>query len=457
MTDQTPGKIACVPSNEFMGRSLSASLSRIADYRPPRCGFGRCFSSCASVSANQSILRVCRLPTTMRRVLFLLGLQLLHQLRSVTAQQAQSLPSKSVTEYSLPAAAETHEIIAVNDNLLLISQQTDGSLVKVVLDDNGRPTGSSKWQLTTPFSGLHGLVLGSNTTVWATAQFDNVVLQVNPGENDINSAPTIVSTIPIPSPASGPHGILVNNGNLWVTCKDSSHVVRISIADTSDTNVYAVSGRPIFVAVHPTSNDVYASLDLSSKIWHLKSGGAAEEIDVPPSAGTTPVGLLAGPDGNAWVALLGNSTTGTGTFGRINSDASIDWFTLTSNVGQNAGLIHIAFDTSSSRFWLLGSSTVNPSGPNAVFTVTIDPSTQGSATGPRIAIQNTITLPTQWSWTHRIISHGGSLYVTELTTSTLAHISGAVVNGWPVSETWDQYADYGLGLKAAVITYNNTI
>ena len=319
----------------------------------------------------------------MRGVLFLIGLQLLHQPWHVTAQQTQSLPPKSVTEYSLPAARETHEIIAVNDNLLLISQQTDGSLVKVVLDDNRQPTESSKWQLTTPFSGLHGLALGnssSNVTVWATAQFDNVVLQVNPGDNDINSAPTVVSTILIPSPASGPHGILVNNGNLWVTCKDSSHIVRISIADSSDTNVYAVSRRPIFVAVHPTSNDVYASLDLSSKIWHLESGGTAEEIDVPPSVGNTPFGLLAGPDGNAWVALLGNSTTGTGTFGRINSDASLDWFTLTSNVGQNAGLIHIAFDTNSSRFWLLGSSTADASGPNAVFTVTIDTSTQGSST-----------------------------------------------------------------------------
>ena len=47
--------------------------------------------------------------------------------------------------------------------------------------------------------------------------------------------------------------------------------------------------------------------------------------------------------------------------------------------------------------------------------------------------------------------------MTEFTTSTLAHISGGVVDGWPVSETWDQYADYGLGLKATVITYNNTI
>jgi len=371
-----------------------------------------------------------------------------------TSKQAQSLPSKSVTEYSLPAARETHEIIAVNDNLLLISQQSDSSLVKVVLDNNGLPSGSSKWQLTTPFSGLHGLALGdSNSIVWATAQFDNVVLRIDPGESNINSAPTVVLTIPIPSSALGPHSILVNDGNLWVACKDSSHVVRISIANTSNTSVYSVSRRPIFVAVHSTSKDVYASLDMSSKIWQLSKDGGTKEIDIPPSVGNTPVGLLAGPDGNVWVTLLGNSTTGTGTFGRINSDASITWFSLTSNIGLNAGLIHIAFDTNPSRFWLLGSSTANASAPNAVFTVTV------AAKSTRIAVQNTIMLPTQWSSTYRVISRRGSLYVTELTTSTLARISGAVVQGWPVwpvSETWDQYADFGLGLKAKDITYNNT-
>ena len=61
----------------------------------------------------------------------------------VSAATVGSSPVKSVVEYPLPAAAETHEIIAVSDNLLLISQQTDGSLVKVSLDSNGKPTGSA--------------------------------------------------------------------------------------------------------------------------------------------------------------------------------------------------------------------------------------------------------------------------------------------------------------------------
>jgi virginiamycin B lyase len=382
----------------------------------------------------------------------------------VSADAVDSLPAKTVVEYPLPAAGQTHEILAVSDKLLLISQQTDGSLVKVALDNNGQPTGSRKYTATNPWSGLHGLALhsgsGSNSstsTVWATVQFDNAILQIDPNGDDINSQPRIIKTIPIPSPAFGPHGVLENNGNLWIACKDSSHVVRMSINNPADYQVWAVSGRPIFVAVHPTSGDVFAGLDLSSKIWHYKNDGAdGEEIAVPPEKGTTPVGLVAGPDGNAWVVLLGNATTGTGTFGRINKDASIDWFTMSSAIGSTAPLIHLAFGQDPSQFWLLGSSTLCASCVNAVFTVKIDDISTGGTAKPRIAIQNTIMLPTQRSWTHRMILHGGSLYITELTTSTLAHVSGAAVNGLNVSETWDQYSDYGLGLKAQAIDYNNS-
>ncbi|KAI8626778.1 hypothetical protein F5Y19DRAFT_445543 [Xylariaceae sp. FL1651] len=378
---------------------------------------------------------------------------------------ANSLPVKVVVEYPLPPAAQTHEVLAVSDRLLCISQQTDGSLVKVGLNTNGQPTGARKWTPTSQWSGLHGLALhrgsGANcyvTTIWATVQFDNAILQIDPNGDNINSEPQVVKTIPIPSPAFGPHGILENEGNLWISCKDSSHVVRINIDNPNDHQVWAVSRRPIFVAVHPTSKDVFASLDMSSKIWHYKNDrGNGEEIAVPLEKGRTPVGLIAGADGNVWVVLLGNETTGTGTFGRINKNASIDWFTMSSAIGSTAPLIHLAFDQDPTRFWLLGSSIASPSSVNAVFTVEIDNISTGGTANPRIAIQNTIALPTQRSSNHRVISHRGSLYITELTTSTLAHVSGDAVNGLSVSETSDEYSDYGLGLKEQVIVYNNDI
>jgi len=376
-----------------------------------------------------------------------------------------SLPAKSVVEYPLPASGQTHEILAVSENLLLITQQTDGSFVKVALDNNGQPTGSRKYTATNPWSGLHGLALHSGsggntsaTTVWATVQFDNAVLQIDPNGNDINAQPRVVKIIPIPAPAFGPHGVLEHNGDLWIACKDSSHVVRFNINNPDDHQVWAVSGRPIFVAIHPTSGDVFAGLDTSSKIWHYKNdGGAGEEVAIPPEKGTTPVGTVAGPDGNVWVALLGNSTAGTGTFGRINKDASIDWFTLSTPIGSTAPLIHMAFGQDPSKFWLLGSSTVCATCINAVFTVKIEDHSSGSTAKPRIAVQNTIMLPTQRRWTHRMAFHKESLYITELTTSTLVRVNGAAVNGLDGSENWDQYAAYGLGIRELGIDYNNTI
>lgn len=407
------------------------------------------------------------------RIFFALQLQalLLNRWQANAYSKMGTSPVKSVVEYPLPAAAQTHEIVAPSDKLLLITQQTDGSLVKVGLDSNGQPTGSRKWTVTNQWSGLHGLALDSSSgttnlstsMVWATVQFDNAILQIDPNGDDIDAQPTVVKTIPIPAPAFGPHGILENNGNLWIACKDSSHVVRISINNSTDHQVWAVSARPIFVAVHPTSGEVFSSLDLSSKIWHYKNdGGNGQEIPVPANIGKTPVGLVSGPDGNAWVALLGNATMGTGSFGRINKDASIDWFTLSSELGKSAGIIHMAFNQDDpSQLWLLGSSTECASCLNAVFTVKIDDisSSPGGSATPRIGVQNTIALPTQQSWTHRILFHLGSLYITELVTSMLAHVSGVAAKGLNISETWDQFADYGLGLKAQGIDYiyNGTV
>jgi streptogramin lyase len=347
---------------------------------------------------------------------------------SPLAQAVGSGPAKKVVEYPLPAAAQTHEIIAISDRLLLISQQSNGALLKVALGHHGEPTAVRQWTVTNVDSGLHGLVLqpssgGNNATsptVWATTQCDNQILQIDPNGDDINSEPKVLQTIPIPSPAHGPHGVLVHNNDVWAACKDSSHVVRITMNNPSDHQVWAVSGRPIFVAVHPTSGDIYSGLDTSSKIWNYKNdGGSGTEIAVPPAKGSVPVGLISGPDGNAWVVLLGNSTGGTGTFGRIKADASIDWFSMSSKVGGQAPLIHLAFGSDPSKIWLLGSSIVCADCLDAVYSVSLEASIAGGTASPRIAVQSSIVFPTQRSWNHRIILHRGSLYATELITSTL--------------------------------------
>jgi virginiamycin B lyase len=109
----------------------------------------------------------------------------------VGAVSVSSLPAKSVVEYALPAAGQTHEILAVNNKLLVVSQQTDRSLVKVALGDHGQPTDARKYIATNQWSGLHGLALHSGSVenssvpnIWATEQFDNAVLLIDLNGND---------------------------------------------------------------------------------------------------------------------------------------------------------------------------------------------------------------------------------------------------------------------------------
>lgn len=364
--------------------------------------------------------------------------------------------TKTVVEYPLPAAQQTHEQVAVGENLLLLSQQTDSSLVKVALDpDTGRPRAAAKHTVESPFAGLHGLVASQAYPgkVWATLQFDSVLLLLDPVADDLDQPPQVLQRIPLPAPARGPHGVIEHGDDLWTTCKDSSYIVRVNHREPQDISIYACGPRPIFAAIHPTSGDLYASLDQSSRIFRLvKDSGSTEEIAIPADQGSTPVGLIAGEDGNVWLVLLGGGSGGTGAFGRISANGEVTWFHLTSMAGKQAGLIHLAFDphgeNPGSRLWLLGSSMASHMAVNAVFAVTL------ADDGSRIASQVTISLPTPYSMTHRVMTHRSGLFVTELGVSVLAHIpKGTAALAETISETSDSYSLFGLGALASRVVY----
>eukprot|EP00250_Pteridium_aquilinum_P014047 c21747_g1_i1 orf=74-1543(+) len=377
--------------------------------------------------------------------------------------QKQNVPlvevPKMVTEYPMPGARQTHEMAVVGNNMLLVTQQTNSTLVKVQLDPTtGRPLSCASFLLGDFWAGLHGLAASQVYPghVWASLQFKSVLVRINVGL-DQASAPTVEQEIPLPSSVSGPHCVCECGSDLWTSCKDSSHVVRINHTDPTDFTVYPCSRRPIFIAMHPTSGDVYASLDTSSKIWRLMaSTGDTTEYDIPAAQGNPPVGLVAAPDGNVWFTLLGGSSGGTATFARISAEAEFQYFTLTTAIAANAGLIHLAFDwdyylkeqtSSSLRLWLLSSSLVATAGNSldAVFTVLIDSELS------RITTQHSIVLPTQLCANHRILPHSTGLFVSQLSVSSLAHIAGAAAlkPADVVGETTDMYSDFGLGQSSS--------
>lgn len=354
---------------------------------------------------------------------------------------------KSATEYPLPASGQTHEIVSPAPGLLLVSQQPDSALLKIAVDpDSGRPLEVAKHTIHSPHAGLHGLHVSQTHPgcVWATLQFDSQLLLIDPIAGDLGAAPEIRMRIPLPAPARGPHVVIEDGETLWTTCKDSHHVVRVRGEDPADVAIYPCGRRPIFVAVHPQSRTVYSSLDQSSAIFRIQPGATPETstIPVPAELGSTPVGLIAGPDGNVWFVLIGSASGGTGGFGRIDRDGSITGFALTSGAAMGAAFIHLGFGSDGvERIYLLGSSMSDMMALNGVFEV-------GMSGGfAKVDTQQTIAFPSQASMSHRVLVTPHGLYCTELGACAIVHLQTArSPYGEGINEMSDPYALWGCGL-----------
>ena len=375
-----------------------------------------------------------------------------------------SISPKTIIEYPLPAARETHELVAVdNQNMIVISQQSDSVLLKVALDpDTGVAQKVKQFVIKDRRAGLHG-VKNSKAfpgKIWCTLQFDSELLLIDPVVSDVNAPPVIEKTIKLPEPARGPHVIVEYGDDVWTTLKDSHHVMRINYNNPEDYSIYKASRNPIFVARNSNSNEFYASQDQSSKILRINpENNITQEIEVPPEMGATPVGLIEGPDHNVWFVLLGNSGGGTGTFGRILADGHIEWFHLKNNLGKQAGLIHLAFedshssgDGSTQKLWLLSSSIVSPNVLDALIEVRFNSGYKA------IDTISTNVFPTQLNKAHRVLPLRKGVYATELAVSILGHLASyPAANTKKYDETSDYYASFGLGVDGKKIHYSAPI
>lgn len=121
-----------------------------------------------------------------------------------TATSSQALPTprsaadaattepfrRSVTEYQLPPAEQTREIVRVPDTpVVLVTQMSNSKLVKLWLDPaSEQVTDMRAFQIATPTSELHGLTLSKAYPgkVWATLQRDNKLVLLDPGTGGLS-------------------------------------------------------------------------------------------------------------------------------------------------------------------------------------------------------------------------------------------------------------------------------
>ena len=368
---------------------------------------------------------------------------------------ALRLALKSVIEYPLPASSQTHEVAAIGPDLLLISQQPSGALVKMRVDPHsGQPRAAIAHVIDNPFSGLHGLTVSKTHPgcLWVTLQFQSELLLIDPIASDLTTPPKILKRVPLPQAARGPHVVAEDGDILWTSCKDSHHVVRVDSRNPADATLYPCPPRPIFVQIHPDSGDVYATLDQSSQLYRIPAnGGEPAAIDIPAEHGNTPVGMVPGPDGNLWFALLGNASGGNGSFGRVLTGGGIDWFQLSTAPAAGAGFIHLGFTPeagSAPRLNLLASSMACSSALNGVVQVKL------SSDYSRVEAQQTIAFPSQHSMSHRVLSTVHGLYATELGACCLAHLRPAENRyGEGINEMADPYSLWGCGIPEGEVRY----
>jgi virginiamycin B lyase len=351
---------------------------------------------------------------------------------SAQDQAAPVVHHRTITEYVLPAAKQTHELVKLpGAPLVLVSQQAPSQLVKLWLDPTTeRVTGVRAFPSGPEDAMLHGLALSTvhPGLVWATHEAGNRLLLVDPGAADLDTPPTIVRTIDVPGGGRGPHYVGEYQELLWVSLKGSDQVLAINHTDPRQYWLYEAEPHPIFVARHPDTGEFYASQDESSMILRIDHRTkSTTQLPIPVEAGSTPVGLVAGPTA-VWVTVLGTAEQGSGTFGRIDGHGAFTWLRLTSPQVKRAGLLHIALEAPPARrgpsAWLLGSSIISPNALDVIIRVTFD-NPHSRILGEEVAV-----LPTQLCKAHRVLPLTTSVLTTELASATVAQLVTEPGSSW---------------------------
>lgn len=344
--------------------------------------------------------------------------------------------SRRFTEYQLPAAAETHEFARVpNTDLIVLSQMSNSRLVKIQIDGTTEePIAHHSFPMgANDRAGLHGIWPSEAEPglVWISLQSENRIQLIDPGSDSLDEAPTVIRTIDVPAPGNGPHSIVEIDGRVWAGLKNPSadtgeyFVFSVNVDGTEPT-LYPCLRSPVFIKEDPLTGLIYATQDTESSIMRINvTSGETEQLPIPPSVGNTPVGMTTIEGGllaGVWFSLAGNSTGGTGAFGRVVPETGeLQFFQLTrpAALGFNAGLLDIADASNEAAgpgLWLLSTSLLSSSSGDALIRVGINDAISA------ITGEEYIALPTQDAWAHRVVVVNSTVMVSELRTYTLAHL-----------------------------------
>ena len=153
-----------------------------------------------------------------------------------------------------------------------------------------------EWQVPTPNSAPHDIVVDSSGIVWFTEINTNKIGRFDPKTEQF-------SEFDIPTPSSRPHGLVSDdNGNIWFTESGASKIGRVD-PQTGGIEEYPTP-TPASSPHTPIIGEgvVWFTEIAASKIGRLNlTTGTIDEFSTP-TQNSSPYGIIVDSDGNPWYA-----------------------------------------------------------------------------------------------------------------------------------------------------------
>lgn len=155
-----------------------------------------------------------------------------------------------------------------------------------------------EWDVPTPGSAPHDIVVDGDGIVWYTAIGANKIGRFDPATEQF-------SEFDIPTQSSRPHGLVADrNGNIWFTEQGASKIGRLDI-ETGEIEEFATP-TPGSGAHTPILGDgvLWFTEQSASKIARLDIGTGEIDEFPTPTPNSSPYGIILDEDGNPWYAAL---------------------------------------------------------------------------------------------------------------------------------------------------------
>lgn len=354
-------------------------------------------------------------------------------------QAAPQPPAASgdVTEYAIPYpdlaaggggaspggmahAGSTHEIVYdARRRTMWISGQNHDALVRIRFDEAGAPRMAIEPM--PPGSGPHGIAFDGVGNRWVTLEYQGRVIAFDGSGDQVADFDVSLACPTCPEPInSHPHGLAVDpdGRTIWFTGKSTGTVGRIGSDGQVQHFALPTAGSvPIYVHAGPDGNMWVTEL-AGNKIARVTPAGVVTEFDIPtPYA--RPIAIVPGPDGNMWFSEEHGSNVA-----RITPAGIVTEFAVP-RAHPNQILAGLAFDREG-NLWVQQYVDHNLPEPGAADNI-IRIDQAGLAGGPDglTAAHFTIfPVPTRDTVMHRIIAGpDGAMWFTEMRADRLGRIA----------------------------------